>query len=129
MRQLDEVLKQERIGDDLQSSVSIAITEGLNNIVEHALIARPQEIIDLALSVDAVQVFVLLQDGGDAMPGWQVPVGYRADLSVARTDLPEGGFGWTMIQSLSDHIDYSRFNGLNQLKIWFSRTPNSAACP
>ncbi len=80
MRRLVDVLREEKVGEDVQSSVTIAVTEGLNNIVEHALIARPQEIIDLALSVDAVQVFVLLQDGGDAMPGCQAPVGHPADL-------------------------------------------------
>lgn len=129
MRRLVDVLREEKVGEDLQSSVTIAVTEGLNNIVKHALIARPQEIIDLALSVDAVQVFVLLQDGGDAMPGCQAPVGHSADFSVARMDLPEGGFGWIMIRALADRIDYSRSNDINHLRIWFSRTPNSTIRP
>lgn len=127
MQRFLDTLRHQDLDEDVQSTVAIAVTEGLNNIVEHALTGRADESIDVALSVDAVQIFVLVQDAGTAMPGWQIPAGCPAVLPVARVDLPEGGFGWTMIRSLTDRVDYSRINGMNRLKMWFARHPHAVA--
>ena len=128
MLRFDQVVRNQDLGDDLHSSVAIAVTEGLNNIVEHALTGRVDETIDVALCVNAVHVFVLLEDAGMAMPGWQIPTGCPAVIPAARADLPEGGFGWSMIRSLTDRVDYSRLNGMNRLKMWFLIPPKGRLC-
>jgi len=128
MQRFQDALTCQDLDADTQSTVAIAVTEGLNNIVEHALAGRMDESIDVALSVDAAQVFVLLQDAGCAMPGWQIPATCQTVLPVARADLPEGGFGWMMIRSLTDRVDYSRTNGMNRLKMWFPIPPLSLEC-
>ena len=119
MIRLRSVLQASGITDDLQSSVEIAVAESLNNIVEHACVGRPRAIIQVEMKVYAAYVFVLLQDPGDPFPGWTLPTGQPADLSVPRATLPEGGFGWHMIYALTDRLDYSRAGGMNRLKMWF----------
>ena len=118
-----DALTVECICENQKNSIGIAVTEGLNNIVEHALSGCSKKRIYVDLSLNSAQVFVLLQDEGRAMPGWQIPAGRPAYLPVARPDLPEGGFGWTVIHTLADRVDYSRINGVNRLKMWFPSHP------
>ena len=84
--------------EDVRSSIEIAVAEGLNNVVEHALAPSRDGRIHVQMGADAAQV----------------------DLDVPLTELPEGGFDWGMIHALTDRLDYSRINGVNRLKMWFS---------
>lgn len=122
---LHEVLVARAVEEDLKSSIEIAVAEGLNNIVEHALPGQSEDVIVVEISINAAQVFVQLEDSGAAMPGWQLPAGRMADVTVPRAQLPEGGFGWGMIHALTDCLDYSRINGVNRLKMWFGTHPST----
>ncbi|WP_082182032.1 ATP-binding protein [Aestuariivita boseongensis] len=113
---------------DARSSVEIAVAEGLNNIVEHALCDQPQARIHVKLMVEGGQIFVRLRDEGRAMPGWRLPKGKPTDLNVGLQDLPEGGFGWGMIHMLADQLDYSRIDGVNRLKMWFHVDGSETPC-
>lgn len=108
-------------GDDVRSSVEIAVAEGLNNVVEHSLTASCDGRIHVRMGVDAAHVFVLLQDPGAPYPNWALPDAPQVDLDVPLAELPEGGFGWGMIHALTDRLDYSRVSGMNCLKMWFAR--------
>ena len=106
---------------DAQATIEIALAEALNNIVEHACTGRPEATIRLDIVVDAAQVFVLVQDPGDALPGGMIRDLRVIDLGEDLASLPEGGFGWPLIHMLTDRLDYSRVNGVNRLKMWFPR--------
>ena len=117
--ELRDALSEVRLEGDLGASVEIAVAEGLNNIVEHACAGMTDALIRVEMRVNAAHVFVQMMDPGRALPGWVLPEGQPADLNVARAELPEGGFGWHMIRTLANRLDYRRVNGTNLLRMWF----------
>jgi serine/threonine-protein kinase RsbW len=48
------------------------------------------------------------------MPGLCLPAGKFQPLDDL-ADLPEGGFGWYLIRSLTEELSYRRSNGINRL--------------
>ena len=60
----------------------------------------------------------ILDGGGGALvkglPGADMP-----ELEVDTSNLPEGGFGWPLIQSLASSVGYRRRLGVNRLEIAF----------
>ncbi len=99
-----------RLSSEDRSTAEIVLAEVLNNVVEHAYALHPGE-IRLCLSVDGGQLHCVIEDEGRPMPGGQPPAGI---LPEAET-LPEGGFGWHLIRTLSAGLDYRRDGQTNRL--------------
>lgn len=116
---LRDTLISRSVDESVRMSVEIAVAEALNNVVEHALKETPRAEITVDLSIDAARVFVVLEDPGDALPAWTLNKEEPVDLTVPLAQMPEGGFGWLMINDLSDRLDYSRRNDTNHLRMWF----------
>lgn len=100
------------LGDDDRGTVEIVLAEVLNNIVEHAY-AGQDGWISLRLTCSAAALLAELGDSGAEMPGLAPPAGRLADLG---DDLPEGGFGWFLIRSLTTDLAYERHAGTNLLR-------------
>ncbi|MGQ0566282.1 MAG: ATP-binding protein [Gemmobacter sp.] len=98
--------------DDARGTAQIVIAEALNNIVEHAY-ASGEGDIELSLRRKGGKLSVLISDRGRPMPGGQMPEGRLPDPDPQ--DLPEGGFGWFLIRSLSQDLRYCRSEGRNHL--------------
>ena len=49
------------------------------------------------------------------MPDGGPPKGHPAELGVDMQDLPEGGFGWFLIRTLTTDLRYRREAGRNRL--------------
>lgn len=115
--------------DAWRARVEIAVTESLNNIVEHAFadggmpMARRLIRIRCDTALDVIRVEI--EDNGCPLPGGKLPAGLAADLDVPVEDLPEGGFGWFLIRSLANTICYCRTSGWNQLKMVFEEHPTA----
>ena len=56
-------------------------------------------------------------DQGLPMPDGQAPVGMAKNLDVDIMDMPEGGFGWFLIQNLAKDVRYGRINDQNRLAL------------
>ncbi len=95
--------------------VEIVLAEALNNIVEHAYVGGTGR-ITLCLRAHAGDVQCCIADHGLPMPGGAAPSG-RLRLSAPGAALPEGGFGWHLIRSLSQDVDYRRVSGRNYLSL------------
>jgi serine/threonine-protein kinase RsbW len=91
----------------------LVLAEAMNNIVEHAYIEMTGE-ITLTLWQSEGEVACRITDRGAAMPGDTMPDGVLA-AHVEADALPEGGFGWFLIRSLSRDLRYSRHGTLNEL--------------
>lgn len=93
-----------------RGTAEIVLAEAMNNIVEHAYVGTSGE-ITLTLWHSAGEVACRITDRGASMPDERLPAGELA----TPTDLPEGGFGWYLIRSLSRDLRYARYGRLNEL--------------
>ncbi|PCI28911.1 MAG: hypothetical protein COB67_05320 [SAR324 cluster bacterium] len=105
LKHISLVLEICRLATTDQSSFLLAITEALNNAVEHSGTAEIQ--LELHFSPGEIEAIIITE--GVAFDSSQV-VGFPAPELQA-----EGGFGLPIIQHLSDAMEYSYLNGKNIL--------------
>lgn len=102
-----------RCSGDLLGRLELVLAEALNNIVEHAEahIARAGR-IHLLVKTHAGGLTCVIADRGQSLPDTCL-----APRSLPSHDLglPEGGFGWYLIQDLASEIRYERAGGRNYL--------------
>ncbi|MBL4926828.1 ATP-binding protein [Fuscibacter oryzae] len=97
---------------DGRSTTELVLAEVLNNVVEHAYARYPGE-IELRLTVDPACLHCQIIDSGLPMPEERLPAGDPPNLGG---DLPEGGFGWNLIRTLTTGLEYHRLAGRNYLQ-------------
>jgi serine/threonine-protein kinase RsbW len=101
------------VPEDTRGTAEIVLAEAMNNIVEHAYVGASGE-ITLTLWQAGGEVACRITDRGLSMPDETLPAGALA-LDETPSDLPEGGFGWFLIRSLSRDLRYARYGTLNEL--------------
>lgn len=106
------------LSEDCLSTAELVLAEALNNVVEHAY-ARFSGEIEVELRRDPDQLRFHIKDKGLPMPGAEPPAGHLPVVG-AFDDLPEGGFGWFLIRSLSHDLTYRREGELNLLSFGVS---------
>lgn len=99
----------------LGANVAIVLGEILNNIVEHALAGRDDAWIALKVRRHAGCLHVETRDEGRPLPPGLLTSGDLPRHGTTTEDLPEGGFGWFIIHSLTDDMVYERAEGQNRL--------------
>ncbi|MEP2530261.1 ATP-binding protein [Shimia sp.] len=109
-----------RLADGQKEAVNagileIVLGEVLNNVVEHALTGRKDGRIALTCDHSEQCWSVLVRDNGMPMPDHNLPSGIAPEVDLALEDLPEGGFGWSMVRMLARNIQYQRSKGWNSL--------------
>lgn len=102
---------------DAADTLRLVLAEALNNIVEHAYEGTEGKPIyaDVRMAHDLYEVMLI--DEGKPMPNGQMPSGDLDFDLDALEDLPEGGFGWMLIHSEMDSVEYERRDGCNVLKL------------
>ncbi|MET4100938.1 serine/threonine-protein kinase RsbW [Roseovarius sp. MBR-78] len=100
-------------------TVEIVLAEALNNIVEHAYAGTDRGEIRLHARLGPGKLICTLSDRGAALPAQGLPEGRLPEIGPAQDTLPEGGFGWFLIRSLTRDIRYSRDAGGNRLTLSF----------
>lgn len=108
------------VGPDLRGDVAIALGEVLNNVAEHACAGLAGARVTLRGGLSGQELWVEICDPGRPFPGGGLPAGQAVDLSLPVDALPEGGFGWFLIRSLTSGLEYRRQNGLNRLTLRFA---------
>jgi serine/threonine-protein kinase RsbW len=106
------------LSEDARGTLWTVLAEVLNNIVEHAYAGGSGPIL-LCLRRLGPKLAVEILDSGNAMPGLRLPEGKAAEIG-AFDDLPEGGFGWFLIRTMTDGLEYDRIGAENRLR--FSMT-------
>jgi serine/threonine-protein kinase RsbW len=110
---LFDALTVDPMPPETREAAQIVLAEALNNIVEHAYAQSAGEIqVTLSVSTQGVQCDIV--DFGLPMPGGTLPEGALV-AHGAIEDLPEGGFGWHLIRTLSQDLNYRRDGGRNLL--------------
>lgn len=100
--------------DACRCSTELVLAEVLNNVVEHAYATTPGPIMLELRQCDGA-LHCTVRDRGQPMPDGTPPSGRRALVDVPLEDLPEGGFGWFLIRSMTRQLDYFREIGGNRL--------------
>lgn len=107
-------LAPERAGD-----VELVLAEAINNVVEHAYDGQSDGEIKLRVKLDSEYLIIRVQDEGVPLPTGRIPAAQLGDPSIPNEDLPEGGFGWFLIRSLTSAVRYNREDACNQLSLYF----------
>lgn len=108
-----------KLGGEEIGTVELVLAEALNNVVEHAyaptkISAGPIMVMG-AFRSDGLHIQI--EDEGITMPDDKPLIGGAQNLDVELQDLPEGGFGWFMIQQLAKDVHYSCVNNRNRLRL------------
>jgi serine/threonine-protein kinase RsbW len=114
---LDQLLTDAALAsltEEQRGTLWTVLAEVLNNIVEHAY-ARDTGSIRLNLWPRGPMLAVEVVDHGAPMPGLCLPEGHLAEIG-AFDDLPEGGFGWFLIRSMTNNLKYDRVGCENRLR-------------
>lgn len=106
------------------STAELVVAEACNNIVEHAYSIENTGPIDIVVDVRGTILQVTLTDHGRALPDHVMPPGRLPTVSKAREDMPEGGFGWFLIRSLTKRLNYTRQGDQNRLTMELSVSHN-----
>ena len=112
LREID--LPADRAGD-----VQIALTEAVNNIVEHAYADTQGGEIGIQCDLSPKVLKIRITDTGPPLPDDELPAGLPADIRGPLETLPEGGFGWHLIRELTCRLHYERQADRNLLSLFF----------
>ena len=113
------VLIRAGAGPGERMAVEIALAEALNNIVEHAYGGSPLGWIDVTVRRGGAATVVELRDAGVAFDGPGPQPMQNTEGADAPADLPEGGFGRSLIANLTRSVQYRRSLGENHLRLDF----------
>ncbi len=122
---LAEICGQARAGGsgpDTVGQIEIVLAEVLNNIVEHALRQEEEGEIRLNATRSTGGWRFDIRDTGIAIPGGLVPRPDLPQADRALQDLPEGGFGWAIVNMLAHDLSYRRVQGCNHLSFTITET-------
>lgn len=108
------------LDSEAMSTAEIVLVEVLNNIVEHAYGGTDGN-ISLTVLRSGADIDVTVVDEGKSLPGGNLPMGALPES----TTLPEGGFGWFIIQSLCDGLAYRRDGPRNILTLRLPGQPKA----
>lgn len=106
-------LREAGVGAEDTGTIELVLAEALNNVVEHAYKENPDCSFVLTSSLAETGLSVRMTDSGVAMPGLALPSGDLPEIDTGLQDLPEGGFGWALIHTLTEDLTYQRINDQN----------------
>lgn len=136
---LSDHFRQFHLQPDDFSNIEIVLSEIINNINEHAYCGATERPIEIHAALEGNRVCFRLTDRGAEMPNGCIPACKKPDQNVppeqnvppdqnvAIAQLPEGGFGWSLIQSIACNLRYARIDGENHLS--FRVTIHCAKAP
>lgn len=108
------------LSPDARGTAELVLAEVLNNVAEHAYVDGTGP-VEVTLTPVAAGLCCLVVDQGSAMPGDQLPDGTLPEVDSTLEGLPEGGFGWHLIRTLTRDLAYRRSDGRNRLSFVLPR--------
>jgi serine/threonine-protein kinase RsbW len=114
---LTSSLRTSGLDEDCIGRTEIVLAEALNNVVEHAYADSGEGSVELRIKGSSNGIDITILDQGLPVPVHVFAKRSGPDVDVATDDLPEGGFGWMLIQSMSSHLSYQRVGQMNCLRL------------
>lgn len=125
LAQLPAFMERAGLGDEDAGRVEIVLAEALNNVVEHAYAGRPTGRIELRCTVQSGRIDTTILDQGRPVPVHVFAKRRPPVEDPLLDDLPEGGFGWLLIQTLTENLSYQRVEGTNCLRLAIPLAPTA----
>lgn len=110
-----QFLHQAAVSETEAGQVEIVLAEALNNVVEHAYGGKDGW-IDVRCTIKADQITLTILDMGVPVPNCVLAARCGPATDVPLNDLPEGGFGWMLIQTMTTDLSYQRVGRMNRLR-------------
>lgn len=109
-------LNATNLGGELAGEVCLILAEALNNVVEHAYRYAQDGDINIKVLLVDQWLTISINDFG---PAFTIPTTKAIPSPDPKEleSLPEGGFGWSLIQLLTDKITLQRINNRNHLEL------------
>jgi serine/threonine-protein kinase RsbW len=106
--------------------LELVIAEALNNVVEHAYLYSEEGEIDILVRLRQDQLQVTITDRGCKFDG-PPPLKEMDVENMDFEELPEGGFGWNLIQTLTDSVEFEHKDKQNRLTLTRNLATDTAA--
>ena len=108
------------------AAIELVLAEVVNNIVEHAYAnGQRRGPIHLCCHLRRDGLHFEFTDLGLPIPGKGTPPGLPVNVDVDLVDLPEGGYGWFLIQDLAKDVTYHRRGQVNHLSLRMALSKNA----
>ena len=118
LKQLLDGLRPLALDIEEAGTVELVMAEALNNIVEHAYPDQdPEGFVRITCEHTRSGLQMTVIDRGRGMPDGQTPVGAAVSPDLDLCDIPEGGFGWFLINDLAKDVCYQRRQSENRLRL------------
>lgn len=112
------------ISPDMLGTIELVLAEALNNVAEHAYAQMEAGALSIRVQRQDQALHIHLRDNGTPLPGGTLPEGRLPESDGPRDTLPEGGFGWFLIRTMTESIEYHRETGQNHLHLVMSLNPD-----
>lgn len=118
LKSLLERLDPLKLDPEETGTIELVVAEALNNVVEHAYPeGQPSGPVNVRCLHKRDGLHITITDQGVGMPDGQTPLGQAVNVDVDMMDMPEGGFGWFLIQDLAKDVEYKRVGWENHLSL------------
>ncbi len=118
LKQIFEKLSLLSLAKEDLATIELVLAEALNNIVEHAYQEQaPHGPIRIQCHHKSNGLHFTITDQGKPMPDGQIPLGLAQSVELDPSDMPEGGYGWSLIKDLAKDVHYLRVDQENQLDL------------
>lgn len=130
LAQLMRHLQRHAVGEDDRGKIQLVLAEALNNIVEHGYADGREGPIGLQCTLSRQGLHITVTDHGMEVPPRvlfpEPATDPRGFPGLLPDNLPEGGWGWFLINELAENLIYRRRGGRNELQL---HLPFSASRP
>ena len=100
--------------------IELVLAEVLNNIVEHGGKNAQKKTISMRWS-NTDQLCITIIASGPCIPSEIITNANMPDPHVGFNNLPEGGFGWALVNAICYKVCTKRRGSFNTLRLYFSK--------
>ena len=123
---ISDWLRSHCVSQEPIDELELVLAEALNNVVEHAYLYAEDGEIDILVRLRQDQLLVTITDKGCKFDG-PPPLKEMDVENMDFEELPEGGFGWNLIRTLTDNVEFEHKDQQNRLTLTRNLVTDTAA--
>ena len=123
---ISDWLRSHCVSQEPIDELELVLAEALNNVVEHAYLYAEDGEIDILVRLRQDQLLLTITDKGCKFDG-PPPLKEMDVENMDFEELPEGGFGWNLIRTLTDNVEFEHKDQQNRLTLTRNLVTDTAA--